>query len=132
MTNSEVRKILSDFSVIGRDILARTASHMAETIQPTKDALAKVDQAAPSDQFETIGGSKVGPSETPVAEVGIPGSNTAIRYHPVQGAEIEHDGQVRSASQAADETGERVATEAKDTVGYVFLVGSSLIWIQSI
>jgi hypothetical protein len=31
VTNSEVRKVLSDFSVIGRDILARTASHAANT-----------------------------------------------------------------------------------------------------
>jgi Family of unknown function (DUF5923) len=120
-TNSEVRKILSDFSVIGRDVLARTASQAAETIRPNQDALAKVDQSAPSDQFETAGGSQVGSSETPVPELGVPGSNTAIRHHPVQGAEIEHDDQVRSASRAADETRERVAAEAKNTLEYVFL-----------
>ncbi|KAH9984085.1 hypothetical protein BJV74DRAFT_848879 [Russula compacta] len=55
-TNSEVRKILSDFSVIGRDILARTASHAAENIRPEQDALTSIDRPAPSDQFETTGG----------------------------------------------------------------------------
>jgi hypothetical protein len=120
-TNSEVRKILSDFSVIGRDVLARTASHTAETIRPKQDALAKVDQSAPSDQFETAGGRQVGLSETPVPELDVPGSSTAIRHHPVHGAEIEYNANVRSASQAVDETRERVATKAKDTLEYVSL-----------
>lgn len=61
-TNSEVRKILSDFSVIGRDILARTASHAAESVRPDHDALTKVDRPAPSDLFEAAGSSQVGPN----------------------------------------------------------------------
>ncbi|KAH9958918.1 hypothetical protein BC827DRAFT_1135468 [Russula dissimulans] len=83
-TNSEVRKILSDFSVIGRDILARTASHAAENIRPDQDALANVDRSAPSDLFETAGGSRVGSNETPAAESNVPGSNTTIRHHSLE------------------------------------------------
>ncbi len=119
-TNSEVRKMLSDFSVLGRDILARTVSHAAEAIRPNRDALTKVDQSAPSDHFETAGSSQLGPNGTPVAELGISGSNTAIHHHPLQGTEVEHEGQVRSATQAADEARGRV-DEVKDTVEYVFL-----------
>src|SRR5260370_41788541 len=77
-TNSEVRKILSDFSVIGRDILARTASHAAERVRPEQDALTKVDRPAPSDQFEAAGSTQAGPNGTP-------------------------EGQVRSVSQTADD-----------------------------
>jgi len=116
-TNSEVRKILSDFSVIGRDILARTASHAAETVRPNQDALTNIDRPAPSDQFETASG----PNGAPVAELDVPGSDTVVRHHPLKGAEVEHEGQVRSAGQAAGEVRERARAEAKDTVEYVFV-----------
>jgi len=116
-TNSEVRKILSDFSVIGRDILARSASHAAETVRPNQDALTNIDRPAPSDQFETAGG----PNGTPVAKLDVPGSDTVVRHHPLKGGEVEHEGQVRSASQAAGEVRERARAEAKDTVEYVFV-----------
>lgn len=76
-TNTEVRKILSDFSVIGREILARTASHAAKSARPDQDAIAKVDRPAPSDLFEVAGSKQAGPNGTP-------------------------EGQVRCASQTAD------------------------------
>jgi hypothetical protein len=94
-TNSEVRKILSDFSVIGRDILARTASHAAERVRPEKDALTKVDRPAPSDQFEATGSRQAGPSGTP-------------------------EGQVRSASQTAGDVQQPEVTEVKAATGYVY------------
>lgn len=118
-TNREVRKILSDFSVIGRDILARTASNVANRIRPTQEALTQVDRLAPSDQFESAGGKKVGPDETPVAELDAPATNGAVRHHPHTGVEIEHKGQVFDASQAADEARGRtreVADAADATV----------------
>lgn len=127
-TNSEVRKILSDFSVIGRDILARTASHAAETVRPNQDALTNIDRPAPLDQFETAGG----PNGTPVAELNAPGSDTAVRHHPLQGVEVEHEGQVRSASQAADEVQQRASAGAKDTVEYVFVTTPSHIGLTSL
>jgi hypothetical protein len=126
-TNSEVRKILSDFSVIGRDILARAASHVADSVCPNPDALTNVDRPAPSDRFETAGGSQVGPDETPVAELNVPGSNFAIRHRPHEGVDLEHEGEVTSVSQATDEARERirdtqnvVVTEAGGTARYGF------------
>lgn len=93
-TNSEVRKILSDFSVIGRDILARTASHAAERVRPEQDVLTNVDRPAPLDQFEATGGRQAGPSGTP-------------------------EGQVRSTFQTADDVQHSEATEVKAATGYV-------------
>ncbi|KAI0296913.1 hypothetical protein B0F90DRAFT_1953317 [Multifurca ochricompacta] len=127
-TNSEVRKLLSDFSIIGRDILARAAFHAADNIRPDQDAVTNIDRPAPVDQFETAGGRQVGPGETPVAELDVPGTNTAIRHHPQEGTEVEHEGQVHSASQAVNEAQDCVY-EARDTTyaeangiaGYVFL-----------
>ena len=67
MTNAEVRKLLSDFSVIGRDMLARTASKVADKARPDEERLRQIDDAAPRDQFVSEGGRLVGPDETPVS-----------------------------------------------------------------
>ncbi|KAI0043796.1 hypothetical protein FA95DRAFT_1498062 [Auriscalpium vulgare] len=86
-TNSEVRKLLSDFSVIGRDVLARGAAHAAENIRPDQDALAQVDRPAPSDQFHTAGGRT--------------------------GTEVQNGDEVRSGEDAANQA-RNAAYEAKD------------------
>ncbi|KAI0245752.1 hypothetical protein BJV78DRAFT_1260530 [Lactifluus subvellereus] len=112
-TNSEVRKILSDFSVIGRDILARAASHVAESVRPNPDSLTNVDRPVPPDQFETAGGQQVGPNEAPVAELNVHRSNTTVRYDPHEGAEYKDGGEVRSASQAAHDARDHIY-EARD------------------
>ena len=67
MTNAEVRKLLTDFSVIGRDILARTASKVADTARPDEEALRRIDETAPADQFVSKDGRRVGSDETPVS-----------------------------------------------------------------
>lgn len=82
LTNSEVRKLLSDFSVIGRDILAKGASKVAESLRPGQEELSRVDEAAPQDEFITKGGRKVGSSETPVLEGKVPGTDTVVEHHP--------------------------------------------------
>lgn len=66
LTNAEVRKLLSDFSVIGRDLLARGAEKAAEAARPDQERLRQVDESAPKDQFVTEGGRTAGPNETPV------------------------------------------------------------------
>ncbi|KAF8263795.1 hypothetical protein EI94DRAFT_1772841 [Lactarius quietus] len=106
-TNREARKILSDFSVLGRDILASAASHVADSVRPAHEALSDVDRPGPSNQFETAEGKTVGPDETPVAEIPVPSTNGAVRYQPHTGVEIEHEGRALDASQAADETRSR-------------------------
>jgi hypothetical protein len=67
LTNAEVRKLLSDFSVIGRDLFARGAMKAAEKARPDEERLRTVDDSAPSDTFYTEGGRKAGPNETPVS-----------------------------------------------------------------
>lgn len=67
ITNAEVRKLLSDFSVIGRDILARTASKVADKARPDEDSLRRIDDSAPPDQFVSERGRFVGSDETPVS-----------------------------------------------------------------
>ncbi|KAG2357603.1 hypothetical protein BDR07DRAFT_1473435 [Suillus spraguei] len=70
LTKFEVRKLLSDFSIIGRDILAKEASKVAESLRPGEEELAHIDEAVPQDD------------ETPVLEAKIPGTDTVVERHP--------------------------------------------------
>jgi hypothetical protein len=88
LTNSEVRKLLSDFSVIGRDLLSRGAVKAAQAVAPPEDELRRVDQSAPNDQFITEGGRVAGPNETPVLEARIPGTGSGFKAGK-DGEEIE-------------------------------------------
>ncbi|KAJ3741466.1 hypothetical protein DFH05DRAFT_345392 [Lentinula detonsa] len=45
LTNSEARKLLSDFSVVGRDLLARGLGKASEGLRPDEDQLRLVDEA---------------------------------------------------------------------------------------
>ncbi|KAH8827080.1 hypothetical protein DL96DRAFT_1605435 [Flagelloscypha sp. PMI_526] len=51
LTNSEVRKLLSDSGIVGRDLLARGASKAARQLAPPQHKLAQVDDTAPRDEF---------------------------------------------------------------------------------
>lgn len=82
LTNSEARKLLSDFSLIGRDLLSKGAIKAAEAIAPPQEALAHVDETAPSDQFITEGGRAAGPNETPIVEADVPFTDKTVRQHP--------------------------------------------------
>ncbi|KAI0707522.1 hypothetical protein C8T65DRAFT_216076 [Cerioporus squamosus] len=125
LTNAEVRKLLTDFSVIGRDILARAASKVADKARPDEERLRRVDESAPRDQFVTEGGRLVGPDETPVLEARIPGTGTTVAQHPREelghGAKVKQEnGEVKSgasaineAQQRANETIEQGRTEAQ-------------------
>jgi len=82
LTNSEVRKLLPDFSLIGRDLLAFGASKVAEGLRPDPEALARVNDSGPQDKFVTEDGRTVGSSETPVLEARIPGTSMSVAHHP--------------------------------------------------
>ena len=69
LTNAEVRKLLSDFGIIGRDLFARGAMKVAETARPDEERLRTVDDTAPNDAFHTEGGRLAGPDETPVSSI---------------------------------------------------------------
>jgi hypothetical protein len=90
LTNSEVRKLLYDFSLIGRDLLAKGASKTAQLIAPPEDKLREVNQSAPNDQFITEGGRVAGPGETPILEVNIPGTDKYIKAHPHEEVRVKH------------------------------------------
>jgi hypothetical protein len=66
LTNSEVRKLLSDFSTIGADLLSKGAIYIAHKISPTEEQLCNVYQPAPDNEFNTAGGRLAAPGETPV------------------------------------------------------------------
>lgn len=103
-TNSEVRKLLTDFGLIGRDLLAVTASKAAETIRPDPEALAGVDQSAPHDEFKPL-------------EVNPPGVDGVGRLHPDGRTEVERNGELMSGSEAMDRTkvqGLGAAQQAKE------------------
>ncbi|KAG2072936.1 hypothetical protein BDR04DRAFT_1095721 [Suillus decipiens] len=103
LTNSEVRKLVSDFSIIGRDILARSA----ESLRPAEEELAHIDEAAPQDEFVTKGGRKASPSEIPVLEAKIPGTDTVVERHP------RADNVTKSRKQIAGE-GRAAVDDVKD------------------
>jgi hypothetical protein len=119
LTNSEVRKLLSDLTVIGRDLLARGAAKVAERVRPDEEALAHVDDSAPQDQFVTEQGRIVGPNETPVLEARIPGTDTTVAQHPKDdlgsGARVKDaNGEVKSGEQAYAEGTTEVRRMAQD------------------
>ncbi|KAH8096888.1 hypothetical protein BXZ70DRAFT_895650 [Cristinia sonorae] len=122
LTNAEVRKLLSDFSVIGRDLLARGAAKVADAARPDEERLQRVDHSAPNDVFVTEGGRHAGPDETPVLEARIPGSNTTVKQHPKEefgtGATVHRgDGTVQSGAQAQQDvtnTAQEMRMKASD------------------
>lgn len=120
LTNSEVRKLLTDFSVIGRDLLAKGAAKTSELIAPTEEKLREVDQSAPHDQFITEGGRVAGHGETPILDVKIPGINKSVKGHP-------HEEEARVTDHTAD--AERPVGEyrdkAQDTFGQAKAEASS-------
>ncbi|KAF8874992.1 hypothetical protein BD779DRAFT_1450453 [Infundibulicybe gibba] len=110
LTNSEVRKLLSDFSLIGRDLLARGASKAAGAIAPDADALSRVDDTAPQDQFITRGGRTAGHNETPVPEARIPGTDVKVSQHPRE--EFGNGARIHDQANDREITGHQARTEA--------------------
>ncbi|KAF8983944.1 hypothetical protein BDQ17DRAFT_1437200 [Cyathus striatus] len=51
LTISQVHKLLTDFSLIGCDLLSHSLSKAASSLAPSPD---HVDESAPNDQFITI------------------------------------------------------------------------------
>jgi hypothetical protein len=114
LTNSEVRKLLSDFSTIGRDLLSITAQKAAALIAPDPDQLAQVNQPGPKDQFVTEGGRTVGQGETPVLEARVPGTSATMKHHPRQDDDVMlrgEDGRERPAGEIAQKGKDAVQNE---------------------
>lgn len=109
LTNSEVRKLLSDFSLIGRDLLSTGLSKAAGSLKPNEEQLAHVDRAGPQDQFITEGGRKIGTEETPVLEARVPGTDKSVKHDPRTDAAMVRsaDGTERPAGEVYGEAQRR-------------------------
>ncbi|KAG9010125.1 hypothetical protein FRB94_004366 [Tulasnella sp. JGI-2019a] len=109
LTNSEARKLLSDASVIGRDLFARGAIKTAEKVRPSDHELRQVDEAAPPDQFETsrdqnaMGGNNAGVSKDP---------NTGVQQAGVAGTTVTHDPNTGNVSVGRSDGTQQSATDA--------------------
>jgi hypothetical protein len=102
LTNSEARKLLSDFGIIGRDLLARSAVKVAENLRPDEERLGKVDHSAPQDQFVTEGGRVAGPGEKPVFDTKLP-FDTSFKHDPdAPQPTVERRGEVRGVGDVID------------------------------
>ncbi|KAH7327708.1 hypothetical protein B0J17DRAFT_680633 [Rhizoctonia solani] len=119
-TNSEARKLLSDFGIIGRDLFTRGASKALDSTRPTPEQLAHVDDAAPSDQWKTTEGRTVGPNETPTLQVKNLVGDGDIQHHPHEGTTVGYnDGTrkdlagVQDDAEALKQQGLRKKEEAK-------------------
>jgi hypothetical protein len=108
MTNSEARKLLSDFSVIGRDLLSKTAAKAAETMAPSEEALRNVDHPGESNRFETDNGR---PTDTAGLQVPLPGTSTSAAIGPEGDTQVINNG----SSLGRDEVKER----GRDVAGQV-------------
>ncbi|KAG6908916.1 hypothetical protein DXG01_002797 [Tephrocybe rancida] len=119
LTNSEVRKLLSDASLIGRDLLSTGMQKASSHIAPSKDALAGVDQSGPQDQFVSEGGRKVGPGETPILEGRVPGTGVSVKANPKEDeARIRgEDGQERDVGEVRDTFREQRDRAAESATG---------------
>lgn len=115
LTNSEARKLLSDFGVIGRDLLARSAVKVAETLRPDEEQLARVNHSAPQDQFITEGGRAAGPGEKPVLETKLP-FDTSLKHDPdAPQPTVERRGDVRGVGDVID-SGRQQASDLRGAV----------------
>ncbi|WWD18999.1 hypothetical protein CI109_103456 [Kwoniella shandongensis] len=112
VTNSEARKLLNDFGIVGRDIFATGAAKAADKARPTQDQLDRVDQEAPSHQWIGADGKKLGPNDTPDVQVKGP-DGSQVRYNPKDDPRdakvVDTDGNARSAGQAYDEAQQKKA-----------------------
>ena len=115
LTNSEARKLLSDFGVIGRDLLARGAAKVAETVRPDEEQLSKVNHAAPQDQFITEGGRAAGPSEKPILDTKLP-FDTTLKHDPdAPQPTVERGGDARGVGDVID-SGRQQVSEVRGAV----------------
>lgn len=109
LTNSEARKLLSDFGVIGRDLLARGAINVAERVRPDEERLAKVDHSAPQDQFITEGGRETGPGEKPIFDARLP-FDTRFKHDPNDPQPtVERHGEARGVGDVIDSGRQQVS-----------------------
>jgi len=115
LTNSEIRKLFSDFSLIGRDLLAKGTHKIADVIAPTGDELAHVDEPAPRGKFVSEGGREVGQETAPVLDVNVPGTDANVKQRPGKEDTVIQD--ASGNERGADEVKARAQVGANETKG---------------
>ncbi|KAF8813294.1 hypothetical protein BYT27DRAFT_7239437 [Phlegmacium glaucopus] len=120
LTNSEVRGLFFDFSVIGADLLSKGAAHLARRIAPTDEQLRNVDQSAPDDEFITAGGRPAAPGEMPVSELSVPSTSKTLQGHPKENEAriVDADGTKEGVGEASQQAQEQYS-ELKDPAGQI-------------
>ncbi|ORX38560.1 hypothetical protein BD324DRAFT_578011 [Kockovaella imperatae] len=134
ITNSEFRKLASDFGIIGRDVFATAASKVADTARPDQEQLDQVDQEAPSKQWVGPDGKKLGTQDTPELQLKNPAGDGEVRYNPKDApsdAKITGpDGQQMSAGEAyqkAQDAKEQAKSQAQDAANQASANKDSLL-----
>jgi len=108
-TNSEVRKLLSDITVLGRDVAADAAAKVAEVARPDEESLRKADEPAPDSQWIAPDGSTRGPNES--------APDTGVRDRVEQAKQKKEEVKQDAKSEAQDQanrTQERAERENID------------------
>lgn len=104
-TNGEVRKLLKDIGLLGRDLFANAATKAADAARPSKDELANVDKPAEKNTWIAPDGTKTGLHETPQLNVNLPDGGK-VNYNPkdnLRDAQVrDGEGNTSSAGQVAD------------------------------
>jgi len=105
LRNGEVRKLVQDFGIIGRDIFADAASKAADLARPDEEQLGQVDQPAPDNHFhDNI------PGEKATSKV-----QTAIAEAKTQQAKDEAASHAQDVANAVDPTASQDANKAAVT-----------------
>ncbi|KDQ18076.1 hypothetical protein BOTBODRAFT_155126 [Botryobasidium botryosum FD-172 SS1] len=116
LTNSEARKLLSDVSLIGRDLFARGAAHAATLARPDPEDLARVDDAAPSDEWKRHDGETLGPEHPAPAPIDVEGTQATVQRN-VDTATDEAAGTANEVAQHVDnDNPEAVKRTLKDRI----------------
>ncbi|KIY66782.1 hypothetical protein CYLTODRAFT_444462 [Cylindrobasidium torrendii FP15055 ss-10] len=115
LTNGEFRKLISDFSVVARDLAARGAVKAAENIRPNQEQLERVDEAAKADHFHqeaaTSTSSPIGQSAG--TQTSVPGTREVVgQPQTVDQAKVEAD----NAKLEAERLKEAAKEEVRDVV----------------
>lgn len=82
-------------------------------MRPGEEELARVDEAAPQDEFVTKGERKVGPGETPVLEAKVPATDTVVAHDP------RVDDVTVTTGDSSQKSGKQIVGEGRATVDNV-------------
>lgn len=79
-----------------------------------------MDRSAPDDEFITAGGRSVGPEETPVPELSVPGTSKTLQQHPSENEPriVDADGTKKSVGEVTQQV-EGTYGESKDRAHHI-------------